>query len=164
MRKIILVSMLVLALILGYTVVKSGADEMIGENWGITHETEKPLGAVVNNQDGELLGVITDFVSDPDGRISFAILLFGNDEDYGEGGRQVAVPFGALSCAGQDCVLHSSYEQLASSPVFISKDELVNRELAENIYRYFGLQPYWTEEETTHHEMAPDVPGYDYDY
>ncbi len=168
MRKIILATMLVLALIFGYTVAKSGADEMIGESWGITHEitheTENPLGAIVNNRDGEFLGVVTDFVPDPDGRISFAILLFGNDEDYGEGGRQVAVPFSALSCAGQDCLLDSNYTQLASSPVFISKDELVDRQMAEDIYRYFGLRPYWTEEETNQYEMAPDVPSYDYDY
>ena len=164
MRKIILATMLVLALILGYTVEKSSADEMIGESWGITHETESSLGAVVNNQDGEFLGVITDFVSDPDGQISFAILLFGDEEDYGEDGRQVTVPYSALFCIGQDCILHSSYDQLASSPVFISKDELVDRQMAEDIYRYFGVQLYWTEEETTEHEMAPDVPSYDYDY
>ncbi len=164
MRKIIFATILVFTLILGYAAVKSNANEMTGESWGITQEADKPLGAAVKNEGGEFLGVITDFVSDSDGRISFAILLFGKDDDYGEGGRQVAVPFSALSCAGQECLLDSGYAQLASSPVFISKDELADRQMAENIYRYFGVQPYWTEKETTEHEMAPDVPGHDYDY
>ena len=68
----------------------------------------------------------------------------------------LAVPFGTLSCAGQDCTLDSSYEKLASSPVFISKDELTERKLADDIYRYFGVQPYWTEEVPSKHEMAPE--------
>jgi hypothetical protein len=174
MRKIILSAMLVLALIFGYTAAKSIANDLSGEGLEMMQETQKPLGAIVKNQEGEFLGVITDFASEPDDRISFAIILFGKDEDYGEGGREVAIPFGTLSCDGQDCLLASNYDQLASSPVFITKDELVNREFAENIYRYYGLQPPWTEEESTEHEMSseesteyemsPDVPSDDYDY
>ena len=162
MRKVVFVTVLVFALTLGYAVVRSTADEMLGESWFVSEATDL-LGTRVNDSMGEHLGIISDFVKDPEGRISFAILTFGKYEDYGEGGRLVAVPFDALSCSGQDYTLRSSYEQLASSPVFISKDELGNREMAGDIYRYFGLQPYWTEEEMTQHEMTSDFP-YDYDY
>jgi len=59
------------------------------------------IGAVVENPRGEILGVINDFVEEPDGRITFAIINFGRYEDYGEGGRMVAVPWGTLSCAAR---------------------------------------------------------------
>ncbi len=161
MKKIILATVLVFALIFGYAVAKSMADEMMAKSGSASDVTEL-LGNAVKSPEGEFLGAIIDFVSEPQERISFAILLFGNNEDYPDGGRRVAVPVGALSCTGEDCILHSTYAQLESSPVFISKDDLVNRQMAENIYRYYGLQPPWTEEETMQHEMTPNLP-HDYD-
>jgi hypothetical protein len=155
MRRTVLAIALAFALIFGYAVARSMADEMTQKSVG-TSDINNLLGASVKNSQGELLGIITDFVKEPDGRGSFAILNFGKYEDYGEGGRMVAVPFGTLSCAGHDCALNSSYENLASSPVFLSKDELTERKLAEDIYRYFGVQPYWTEEESSKHEAAPE--------
>ncbi len=151
MRRMILAIALALALILGYTVASS-AHGMRSMSLGTTSEINL-LGAAVKNPQGEVLGIINDFVKEPDGRITFAIINFGKYEDYGEGGRMVAVPFGALSCAGQDCTLDASYEKLVSSPVFISKDELTERRLAEEVYRFFGVQPYWTEEGSSEQEM-----------
>jgi hypothetical protein len=131
------------------------AGEMMSRSAG-TSDINNLLGASVKNPQGEFLGIITDFVKEPDGRVTFAILNFGKYEDYGEGGRMVAVPFGTLFCAAHDCTLDSSYDKMASAPVFISKDELTERKLAEDVYRYFGVQPYWTEEESPKHETAPE--------
>ncbi len=97
--------------------------------------------------------MITDFVKESDGRITFAILNFGNYEDYGEEGRNVAVPFSALSCASNECTLDSTYEKLSPSPVFLSKEELTERKLAEETYRYFGVTPPWTEGESSTPEI-----------
>jgi hypothetical protein len=162
MRKMMLIMPLVFALVFGYGVVKSSAGEWMSSE-------DEPgmailIGAAVKNHEGEDLGFINDFVSDPYGRISFAILLHGTYEEYGDEGRRVAVPFAALSCGFQDCVLDSSKEQLDSAPVFISKSDLEDLRMAEDIYRYFGQQPYWTEEETMEHEGMEDFPRpQDYD-
>ena len=60
--------------------------------------------------------------------------------------KRVAVPFGVLSCKERNCVLNVSKDTLEAAPVFVSEDYLSEPRLAEEIYRYFGLQPYWTEE------------------
>jgi hypothetical protein len=117
-------------------------------------DTNDLLGAAVKDPQGGFLGIVTDFVKEPDGRVTFAILNFAKYEDYGDGGRMAAVPYGMLSCAGQNCTLDSSYEKLASAPVFISKDELTEWKLSEDTYRYFGQRPYWTDEELFEHEMS----------
>jgi hypothetical protein len=60
----------------------------------------------------------------------------------------------------QNCILNASKDRLDSAPSFVWKEDLdPEKTLAEDIYRYFGLQPYWTEEESAKHEMTP---GYDW--
>ncbi len=147
MRRTLLAITLASAFIFGY-VVDSMAEGMMAKSAG-TSDVKNLIGASVKNPQGEFLGIISDFVKEPDGSVTFAILNFGNYEDYGERGRDVAVPFGALSCAGNECTLNSTYEKLASAPVFLSKKELTERNVAENLYRYFGMTPPWTEEEST---------------
>ncbi len=148
MRRTVLAITLALAFIFGYAVVGSMAEEMMSKSAG-TSDTSNLIGASVKNPQGEFLGIINDFVKEPDGRVTFAILIFGKDEDYEGWGRYVAVPFAKLSCAGQECTLDSTYEKLASEPVFLSKDELTERNVAANLYRYFGVTPPWTEEESS---------------
>jgi hypothetical protein len=64
----------------------------------------------------------------------------------------VAVPFGTLSTRGEDVfVLNTTSEQLALAPGFDEFSDLNNSRWAGNVYRYFGQQPYWTEQM----EMAP---------
>jgi hypothetical protein len=46
---------------------------------------------------------------------------------------------------------------LDSAPSFVWKEDLApEKKLAEDVYRYFGLQPYWTEEEATEHEFEAE--------
>jgi len=52
--------------------------------------------------------------------------------------------------------LDSTYEKLAASPIFLAKDELTERSMAEELYRYFGVTPPWTEGESAMHEAAPE--------
>jgi hypothetical protein len=175
MSKTILASMLALALVFAYPAAQSVAEETVGNGWDQTYGeiSEESIlvgsswdqtsggnslvGAAVKSPEGEFLGIVNDLVTDSDGRVSFAIVNFGNYQDYGDGGRFVAVPFGALSCYGPDCFLNSSYEQLASSPVFLSKDELNDWQMAGDVYRYFGQQPYWTDDNAIGHDAGhPD--------
>jgi len=144
MRKIILAIVLVLALSIGYAVAKSMAHEMMSKS-GERAEVSKLLGTLIKNPQGEDLGTITDVVTGPEGRVAFAVLSYWISDDTQE---RIAVPIGALSCEEQNCVLNASKDTLDSAPTFVSEDDLVERKLAEDIYRYFGLQPYWTEEGT----------------
>lgn len=133
------VAALVLALAFGFAVAGSMAREMMKESGG----RSGPVGAVVKNPKGEDLGTITDNVMGPNSRIAFAILTYWVSDDTQ---RRVAVPFGALSCQEQKCVLNASRDKLASEPAYGSEDELKESKVAEDIYRYFGIQPYWTKE------------------
>jgi hypothetical protein len=135
MNKIVPAVFLILAFIFGYPVPNDMADE--------TSEVSKLLGKRVQNPRGEVLGTIVDVVAGPEGCMAFAILSYWISADTQ---MRVAVPFGALSCEGQNCILNVNKEMLASAPIFILEDDLAEEKLAEDIYRYFGLQPYWMEE------------------
>ncbi len=141
MRKIMTVAALVLTLIFGFAVARSVASEMMET----TGQTSGFVGATVKNPKGEDLGIITDVVTGPGDRSAFAILAYWVSDDTQ---RQVAVPFGALSCQEQKCALNASRDKLASEPAYGLEDELNEPKLAGDIYRYFGIQPYWTEEGT----------------
>jgi hypothetical protein len=159
MKKILLAMPIVFAVIFGYAAVTSTACDMMFKSENPSG-TVRLLGTAVVNPQGEELGFITDLASDSNEQVAFAVLLYGAYEDYGDGGRLVAVPFGALSCGDQNCALDHTKEQLASAPVFIAKSDLADQNIAENIYRYFGQHPYWTEEESVviEYEGTQDFP------
>ena len=142
MRRIMLLTVLSLALIFGYPAAKSMADERMTSS-GETSEVNNLRGTIVKDSHGEDLGMITDVVTGPEGRAAFAVLSYWISDDTQ---KRVAVPFGALSCEQRNCVLNMSKDALDSAPFFVSEDDLAERKLAEYIYRYFGVQPSWTEE------------------
>lgn len=142
MRKIIFAAVLVLSLIFGFAVGKSMAHEMMSKS-GETLEVGRLLGTMVKDPQGRDLGTITDIVTGPGGRVAFVVLSYWVSDDTQ---KRVAVPFSALSCGKQDCVLNASKDALDSAPTFVSEDDLAEPKVAEDIYRYFGKQPYWTEE------------------
>jgi sporulation protein YlmC with PRC-barrel domain len=133
---------LALALIFGYAVPNVTASEMMGKS-GETSKVSELLGKGVKNSKGEDLGTITDLVAGPEGHIAFAVVSYWISADTR---MRVAVPFNALSCEGQKCILNASRETFDSAPSFVFEGDLAEQKLAEDIYRYFGMQPYWTEE------------------
>ena len=104
----------------------------------------------VKNPQGQYLGRITDLVFDSQGQISFAIL--SRPGTIGIPGKPLAVPFSALTFTDKDKVFDFdvSWERLESAADF-SREDLTNRKWAEDTYRYFGEQPYWTEATPTNH-------------
>jgi hypothetical protein len=144
MRKMMIVTALVLALIFGYAVARSMAHEKMSKS-GERAEGSKLLGTSIKNPQGEDLGTITGVVTGPEGRVAFAVINYWISDDTQ---KRIAVPFGALSCEEQNCVLKATKVALDSAPTFVSEDDLAERKLAEDIYRYFGIQPYWTDEGT----------------
>jgi hypothetical protein len=142
MRRIIPAVVLILGLIFGYAVAGSMGSEMM-EKSGKTSEVSELLGKGVKNPGGEDLGIIIDIVTGPERRVAFAVLSYWVSTDVQ---MRVAVPFDALSCKGQKCILNASRETFDSAPSFVLEGDLAEQKLAEDIYRYFGIQPYWKEE------------------
>jgi sporulation protein YlmC with PRC-barrel domain len=113
------------------------------------YESTQLMGAEVRLPKGEAVGQINDFVIDSsDGRIVFLVLY----NVAGRGDDLVAIPFGTFSGLGENAfTINTSKEQLASAPGFNEFADLRNPRWAGDVYRYFGLSPYWSEKV----QMAP---------
>ncbi len=110
-----------------------------------TYQVSGLLSKYLEDSGGGVLGRVTDFVADSNGRIEFAIVEVGFPE-VGPESKLVAVPFSALSGpVGNHYVLDTTREKLASAPRFDPKKDLSNPAFAESVYNYFGLEPSWTE-------------------
>jgi sporulation protein YlmC with PRC-barrel domain len=107
------------------------------------YENTRLMGAEVQTMKGEGVAEVNDLVIDSSGgHIAFVVV----SNVAGRGDTLVAVPFCALSRSGENVfVLNTTREQLASAPSFDEFADLSDLRYAENTYRYFGLQPYWTE-------------------
>jgi len=107
------------------------------------YQSTKLMGAQVQTPMGEEVAMVNDLVIDSsDGHIAFVVL----SDIPGRGDTLVAVPFGALSRSGEMAfVLNTTKEQLAAAPSFNEFADLSNPTYADNVYRYFGLTPYWIE-------------------
>jgi sporulation protein YlmC with PRC-barrel domain len=102
------------------------------------------MGATVQSKNGKAEAGIADLVIDSkDGRVAFLVL----DRVPGRGER-VAVPFSELSYTGHAFVLNTTRDRLAAAPSFHQYSDLNNLRWATNVYKYFGVQPYWSEQGT----------------
>jgi PRC-barrel domain len=129
---------------LGFVLSNAYATEPMSRTWK-TYEVSGMLSECLETPQGAYLGTISDFVADSNGRIEFAIVQVGFPEVSGES-KLVAVPFSALSRPeGKNYVLNTTREKLVSAPRFNENKDLSNHKFAERVYRYFGLQPEWTE-------------------
>jgi sporulation protein YlmC with PRC-barrel domain len=102
----------------------------------------KLIGATVQSKDGKEAARINDLIIDSkDGRVAFLVLdsVPGRIE-------QVAVPFSELSMSGNVFAFNTE-EKLAAAPSFNESADMGNRGYAAGVYRFFGVQPYWTEEQ-----------------
>ncbi len=144
MKKNLLIIPSILIFAFGFVAVNAVAKDPISRTLP-NYEVSKLLWSDVENPQGEYLGRVTDFAVDSNGRIEFAIVQMGFPE-VGRDSKLVAVPFSALSRPeGKYYVLNTTRERLAAAPNFDEKKHLSNRAFAENVYRYFGLEPSWTE-------------------
>lgn len=115
------------------------------QGWSKEYTFGQIVGTSVRNEQGQDLGKISDIVIDAQGHVPFAVLSHGGF--WGMGGKSIAIPFTALSFNqnGNYMVLNADQAKLQSAPAFKVSD-LSNRKWAEDVYHYFGQQPYWTEE------------------
>jgi sporulation protein YlmC with PRC-barrel domain len=136
---------------------QTGIYRYYGENpqWGESYEPmaqisgranlyDQIVGASVKNQQGEGLGKIRDLVIDSQGHVPLAILTHGGF--WGMGGKLVAIPFSALNLDQKvkEFIFNSTQEKLDSAPAFRVSD-LSQKKWPEDVYRFFGQNPYWRE-------------------
>ena len=144
MKGKVLIIMLISIFSLGFVLANAYAAGPISKS-SKNYEVSRLLSDYLENPQGGFLGRISDFVVDSNGHIEFAIVQVGFPE-VGRDSKLVAVPFSALSRPeGKYYVLNITRERLVSAPQFVEKKDLSNLAFAESVYRYFGLQPYWTE-------------------
>ncbi len=129
---------------LGYRTADSYATEPVIKGLDRPYEISRLLGTVVKNAEGDNLGRIDDFILDRNG-ITLAIVSHGGFVGFGE--KLVAVPLSSCSFDEKrhHFVLNVSKERFVSAPAFDLGVDVANRTWAEDTYRFFGLQPYWTE-------------------
>jgi sporulation protein YlmC with PRC-barrel domain len=128
---------------LGFISSDVSAGGMRSQGLGGPFEMSELTGTPVKNLYGDYLGKIRDFVIDHEGRIAFAIIAHGGFLGMGE--KSVTVPFHTLTYGHKErfFTLDISKERFATAPTF--DRYMLSRTWAEDAYRYFGLQPYWTE-------------------
>ncbi len=93
---------------------------------------------------GQHIGIVRYVVlNSSTGNITFVILYLDK-----EGKKEIAVPLAAFASYDHEngiLTLNVSEKELALAPEFRDSD-LDNPAFAENIYRFFGLAPSWTED------------------
>ena len=145
MKRVLILLPMIGMLAIGFGLIGSDvfAGGMRSQGLGGPFEMSELVGTHVKNLQGETLGKISDFVLDHEGRIAFAIIAHGGFLGMGE--RSVAFPFHTLTYGHKEryFTVDISRERFSAAPTF--DRHMLSRTWAEDAYRYFGLQPYWTE-------------------
>jgi len=104
--------------------------------------TSTLMGAPVETSKGEMVARVNDLVIDfSNDQVVYTVL----SDVGGMGDRMVAVPFNELSkSSGNVFTLNTTSDKLVNAPLF-SWTETGNMKYAQNIYSYYGVQPYWEE-------------------
>ncbi len=120
----------------------SRTDAKAHDTWMQSHELSYLKGKNIKDTKGDKIGSIKDFVIDDQGRIQFAVVSAK--------GKDVAVPFEALqaSADGKSFTLNTTKDQLANAPEF-NKKTVVDHSYTESVYKFFGLQPRWSDQGMT---------------
>lgn len=142
MNKIVTAMTLMVMLVFWYAEAQSIEDRFKPIREGASVFTTLK-GKTVKNIQGDDLGIITEVVKGPGGRVAFAMVNFSASDSAR---KIIAVPIGALSCNEQNCVINASRETMRATPYFVSKDDLAKTARAADIYLNFGVQPYWSGE------------------
>lgn len=147
-----LIMLITLIGVIGYGAAESYAKDPVASPVDRPYQVSQLYGSYVKNPQGEYLGRVEDFIIEK-GRVAYLIVVHGGF--VGMGGKQIAVPFEACSFdhKGPGFVVNVSRERLRTAPDFFRSTDLTNRKWAEESYRFFGLQPYWTDEE---HSSIPE--------
>ena len=105
---------------------------------------KKMIGSKVSVKDGSDYGTIKDFMVDSQGRVAFVLISHGGL--WGLGQETIAVPIETLSfnTTDQKFALNLSKDELENAPT-ADKEQMSESKVLQ-IYRFYGIQPYWTTE------------------
>ena len=147
---VILGLFLVFILGIGVGAVYFGSGLMTSD-WDRAYALSDIKGSQVKNMQGEDLGTLDDFVIDTDGRVGFAILSHAD--------KLVAVPFDAITYDQSEkrLSLNMSKERIESAPAFDKTTDLSRSAWTDEIFRYYGVQPYWGEERLGQRQSMPGM-------
>jgi sporulation protein YlmC with PRC-barrel domain len=111
-------------------------------------------GNKVRNLVGEDLGKVDEIMIDiPSGRVAYAVLSFGGILRMGN--KLFAVPWGALTVdEDEKCfILNVDSKSLENAPGFDKSEwpDMANSAYGAEVYRYYGADPYWEEEQKARH-------------
>lgn len=154
--------MLALVFALGFWATNAFADEQTAMGMGKPSALSSLTGTYILNPKGEYVGRVTDFVVDSQGQVTFVVVSHGGFMRIGE--KEVAVPYGSFSYdrGKRHFVLDLTRDKLGMAPAFTRRD-LYSEKWAEDVYRYFGRAPYWTEGELVEKGMKPvEEPMFDF--
>ncbi len=149
MNKMLATVAVVFLLSMGFAADSHAGSSMIPIRFTEYDDATKLVGTMVTTLDGEDLGRILDLEIDSQGQVGLAVVVQNGVDEFP--GRLVAVPFSALTIAGERSkpilvLLNVDKETFYTAPSFDPKD-LDNPQWVTGLYRYFGQQAYWTEEE-----------------
>jgi len=127
----------------------AGETMPMSKGWDPSQKVGEITGKIVRNPQGDYLGTIGDVVNDSEGHISLVALSQYPTWGLGMPWRTLAIPYNALNYDADKgyYVLNATREKLASAPDF-RKEDIHNQEWVTGVYQYYGVQPYWTEEES----------------
>ena len=145
MKRVLSIITVLSILSLGF-VVGSHANSMAQSGF-TTYRTDKMLGVPVKSRDGVQLGEIFDLVADSNAHVDFAIVGQPGFEEFP--GRFVVVPMSTLTISKaqsgkMSVVFKPDKEKFYEGPDW-GNENLANLKQAASVYRYYGIQPYWTE-------------------
>jgi len=138
----------------GFMVTNAFADEQMGTGMGKPFALSSMVGTSVLDPKGEYLGRASDFVIDSQGHVTFVVVSHGGFLRIGE--TEVAIPFGSFTYdrPKSHFVLDLTRDKLNTAPAFTKRD-LYSEKWAEDVYRFFGQAPYWTEGELVEKGVKP---------
>jgi hypothetical protein len=118
-----------------------------------SQDVEKWKGKEVKALNDEKLGRIKNFVTENQAQGQFAVISVS--------GRELAVPIEALSPSrdGKYLTLNMTKDQMKDAPKF-SQENLANRSYTAEVYRFYGIQPRWSDQSSGPRETTPGAtPG-----
>ncbi len=147
MKTIIAALTMILVFGFGFMVANAYARSEMSKSPSRAYETNELIGIHVENPLGNVVGSIQDFVIDSNGHVEFVILSHDFYWEYVPRPSQtVVVPFSEMMVRPEEkiSVLKFSAWRLDFAPLF-EKSAINHRRWAESVYKYYGLQPYWTD-------------------
>ena len=116
----------------------------------VTFDDQRVISTIVKDPYGKALGVIDRVFTAKTDNGKFAIVLYRTHDKYGNAERRfIAVPVKALKISemksnGVIVVLNRTEKKLDAAP-FFDPARIENQRYDANVYRFYGLQPSWSD-------------------